>query len=361
MVAGNKCTPGAQYLACPGFTRPGLEIGGKLNATNRLALNYYLAMTLTKGSIDLVVPRTCRDESTDRLVRSPRHCFTVDVEEHFQVSAFESVVPRSEWDRQPSRVVENTERLLDLLAEHQSFGTFFVLGWVADRHPELVKKIANTGHEVGSHGWWHYRATDRKVFAEEIRSSKRTLEDVTGHPVRGFRAPSFSITEGREWAFDELLEAGYQYDSSIFPIRRPGYGYPSAPRWPYRIQRPAGQLLELPMTTLAFGPMRLPAAGGGYLRQIPFGVIRAAFREAEERGGPGMFYIHPWEVDVDQPRLSVGPITRMRHYRGLERSMPRMRRLLQEFQFTSVARWIRANISEDDRHPERVDPSLHSG
>jgi polysaccharide deacetylase family protein (PEP-CTERM system associated) len=239
-------------------------------------------------------------------------------------------------------VVRNTEIILDLLAERGTAATFFVLGWVAERHPELVRRIAAAGHEVGSHSWWHYRVTriDRSTFRTEVRSSKQALEDLVGAPVLGFRAPSFSIVPGLEWAFDELIEAGYVYDSSVFPIRRPGYGYPSAPRWPYSIARSGGTLLELPVATLALGPVRIPAAGGGYLRQIPFDLIRGAFGQAQRRGGPGVFYVHPWEVDVDQPRLPVGPLTRIRHYRNLDRTLPRMRQLLAEFEFTSIARWL---------------------
>jgi polysaccharide deacetylase family protein (PEP-CTERM system associated) len=247
-------------------------------------------------------------------------------------------LPRSVWDAQPTRVVSNTERLLELLAEFETVGTFFVLGWVADRYPSLVRAIAGAGHEVGSHSWWHQRVTtlDQAAFRDEVRTSKAILEDITGRPVEGFRAPSFSITKATPWAFDVLLEEGYRYDSSVFPIRRPGYGLPGAPRWPYRIDRPTGSLAEYPLTTLSCLGVRVPAAGGGYLRQLPYGLIRGAFRQAERSGQRGMFYIHPWEIDVDQPRVPVGPITAVRHYRGLDRTMARLRVLLGEFRFTSV-------------------------
>jgi polysaccharide deacetylase family protein (PEP-CTERM system associated) len=269
------------------------------------------------------------------------HFFTVDVEEHFQVSAFERVVPRDTWDRQPSRVAASTDALLALLDEHGATGTFFVLGWVADRHPALVRRIAALGHELASHGWWHYRVNtiDRTAFREEVRRSKGTIEAITGTAVDGFRAPSFSIVPGVEWAFDILAEEGYRYDSSIFPIRRPGYGYAGAPRRHHRLSLVSGELLELPMATLRFWPFTLPAAGGGYLRQLPLGLIRAALRQAGARGEPGMFYIHPWEVDPDQPRYRVGPLTRLRHYRGLRRTLPRLRALMTEFPFQSVRAW----------------------
>jgi polysaccharide deacetylase family protein (PEP-CTERM system associated) len=269
------------------------------------------------------------------------HFFTVDVEEHFQVSAFERAVPRSAWQGQESRVARNTELLLELLARYETAATFFVLGWVAERYPALVRRIAAAGHEVASHGWWHLRVNtiDRETFRDEVRRSKGLLESLTGEPVDGFRAPSFSITPGTEWAFDVLLEEGYRYDSSIFPVRRPGYGYPGAPRRHYSIQRESGSLLELPMTTLGLGPLRLPAAGGGYLRQLPLALLRAAFRQADRERLPGMFYVHPWEIDPDQPRYPVGPITALRHYRGLEKTLPSLHLLLGEFSFTSVRAW----------------------
>ena len=269
------------------------------------------------------------------------HLFSVDVEEHFQVSAFESVAPREHWGSHPSRVVANTDRILELLAERGATGTFFVLGWVAERHPDLVRRIVAAGHEIGSHGWWHFRVRtqNQEGFRREIRDSKALLEDIGGSPVLGYRAPSFSIVPGTEWAFDVLLEEGYRYDSSVFPIRRPGYGYPGAPRQPYFLARPGGRLQEFPMATLAVGPLRIPAAGGGYLRQLPFPVIRAAFRQASHAGIPAMFYIHPWEVDPDQPRLPVPWLTRVRHYRGIAETLPLMQRLLSEFSFTSVSAW----------------------
>lgn len=269
---------------------------------------------------------------------APRHLFTVDVEEHFQVSAFETRVPRGQWDSQPSRVARNVDILLDLLARFRATGTFFTLGWVADRHPGVVRRIAEAGHELASHGWWHRRVTTLTPgeFREDVRSSKAILEDVSGQVVNGYRAPSFSIVPGHEWAFDVLLEESYTYDSSLFPIKRPGYGYPHIPPVPHVIRRPAGTLYELPPATTVLGGVRIPAAGGGYLRQFPFALIRRAFRENLERGVPGMFYVHPWEVDPGQPRIAADWLTRVRHYRGLAQTLPRMERLLAEFRFASV-------------------------
>ncbi|MEO8448390.1 MAG: XrtA system polysaccharide deacetylase [Gemmatimonadota bacterium] len=275
------------------------------------------------------------------------HLFSIDVEEHFQVSAFDDVVPRATWDQHPSRVEASTDRLLDLLARHHASATCFVLGWVAERHPALVKRIAAAGHEIASHGWWHWRLTglDSERFRAEVRDSKRVLEDICGAPVRGFRAPSFSIVPGGEWAFDVLLEEGYTYDSSIFPIRRPGYGYPGAPRSPYRIKRPGGHLLEFPLATLDVLGVRLPAAGGGYLRQLPLALIQRSARGFESEA-PGMFYIHPWEIDPEQPRLPVGALTRIRHYRGLKKTLGRLETLFNEFRFTSVERWLASGLGK---------------
>jgi polysaccharide deacetylase family protein (PEP-CTERM system associated) len=214
-----------------------------------------------------------------------------------------------------------------------------VLGWVALRHKRLVRRLADSGHEVASHGFWHRRVTTLtpEEFRADIRHAKAVIEDAAGVQVDGFRAPSFSIVPGREWAFDVLLEEGYSYDSSIFPIHRSGYGYPEAPTAPHTIERRGGTLREYPMTTLRVLGLRVPAAGGGYLRQFPLGVIRRAFAQRDAEGIPGVFYIHPWELDPDQPRMPVNALTRVRHYRGLESTAQRIDALLGEFSFTSIA------------------------
>lgn len=270
------------------------------------------------------------------------HLFSIDVEEHFQVSAFERVIPRETWPLHQSRVVANTERLLDLLAAHDATATCFVVGWVAERHPDLVRRIAAAGHEVASHGFWHQRVTTQTPaqFREELRSSKAVLEAIVGLPVVGFRAPSYSIVPGMDWAFDALIAEGYRYDSSVFPIRRRGYGWPGAPEDVHLIHRAAGTLIEFPLTVWPVGPLRIPAAGGGYLRQFPRWVIERAFRARERAARPGMFYVHPWEVDPDQPRVDVGLVTRIRHYRGLAGVAGDLAALLSRFRFTSVARWL---------------------
>jgi polysaccharide deacetylase family protein (PEP-CTERM system associated) len=274
------------------------------------------------------------------LTSSISHYFTVDVEEYFQVNAFESKISRDDWDKWPTRLENNLPPLLDLLERYDARGTFFVLGWVAERMPALVRRIAAAGHEVASHGHWHRRipTLTREQFRDDIRRSKHVLEDVTGQTVHGFRAPSFSILPGFEWAFDALLDEGYRYDSSLFPIRRRGYGYPSAPRAAHVLQRPNGRLAEFPLATRTFGRLALPAAGGGYLRQFPFGIVRGAFRAAAASGTPATFYIHPWEIDPDQPRVDVSLVTRIRHYRGLSSTLGRIQQLLTEFRFSPILR-----------------------
>lgn len=274
-----------------------------------------------------------------------RHHFTVDVEEYFQVSAFETRVDRAHWDGFESRIADGVGVLLDLLARGGARATFFVLGWIAERHPSVVRAIADAGHEIASHGWLHRRITRQEPheFRASARHSKRLLEDLTGTPVSGFRAPSFSIVPGREWALDILIEEGYRYDSSLFPVRRPGYGYPHADRDPHWLVRPAGRLLELPPATLRFAGVNVPAAGGAYFRLLPYRLVRHAFERAERRGAPATFYIHPWELDPDQPRIDVPLPTRLRHYGGIAGTRGRLSRLLGEFDFGAIADTIGAD------------------
>jgi polysaccharide deacetylase family protein (PEP-CTERM system associated) len=276
-------------------------------------------------------------EGADR--RRTRHFFTVDVEEYFQVNAFEGVVSRESWHTYPSRLDYALHILLEALAAARVTGTFFTLGWVAKQNPAAVRVIAGAGHEIASHGFWHRRVTtlSTAAFREDVRNAKDALEDVTGTAVCGYRAPSFSIVRGREWAFDILLEEGYTYDSSLFPIHRPGYGYPGIPRHPHVIRRMSGDLMEFPLAVATVLGVAIPAAGGGYLRQLPLTLIRRAFRQSDARGAPATFYIHPWELDPEQPRIAAGALSRIRHYRGLSKTLPRVRRLLSEFDFSSIA------------------------
>ncbi len=266
------------------------------------------------------------------------HHFTVDVEEYFQVSAFERFVSRSDWGLFESRVTAGVYRLLELLGRHGARATFFILGWVAERHPLLVKAIATAHHEVASHGWDHRRVTEQSLsqFRESVRRTKAVLEAAVGTPVLGYRAPSFSIVPGREWALDVLVEEGYAYDSSLFPVARPGYGYPGGARGPHLLTSPAGTLVELPPATVRRWGVNLPAAGGAYFRLLPYALASTALKDCERGKVPGTFYIHPWEVDTHQPRLRVSWPARIRHYGGLGRTVPRLERLLTEFRFNSV-------------------------
>lgn len=267
------------------------------------------------------------------------HHFTVDVEEYFQVSALEPFVARDSWDGIPGRLNVGLQPILDLMAETGAKGTFFVLGWIAKRYPEVVRELARSGHEVASHGWGHERVTtlEPEQFRVSVRDSRAILEDLIGQPVFGYRAPSFSIVPGREWGLDILLEEGYRYDSSLYPVKRNGYGYPGGPRDPHTISRPAGVLHEVPPATIRMMRAVLPAGGGAYFRIFPLGLIRHAFNAAQERGAPATFYIHPWELDPNQPRLDVPLTTRIRHYHGLDRTPQRLRQLLATYRFCPIA------------------------
>ena len=267
------------------------------------------------------------------------HHFTVDVEEYFQVLALEPYIARSEWDSIPRRLEIGMRVLLDLMSEHEARGTFFVLGWIAERNPELVREIAKRGHEIASHGTNHERVTTltRDQFRESVRSSRNTLEEITGRAVVGYRAPNFSIVRGGEWALEILLEEGYRYDSSLFPVRRNGSGFVGGERDPHTLRLASGPLQEIPPATLKIGRTVLPAGGGAYLRHLPYAFVHAALESAERRGVPGTIYVHPWELDPAQPRIKTGFLTRLRHYGGLARTAPRVERLLSSFHFQPIA------------------------
>lgn len=270
------------------------------------------------------------------------NAFSVDVEEHFQVGAFENAIPRDTWDRLESRVERNTRRLLDLCARHEVKGTYFVLGWVAERWPQLVRDIQDAGHELGTHGQDHRRVTtlSPREFREDIRRSKQTIEDVSGVEVIGYRAPSYSIVRETMWAMDVLAEEGFLYDSSIFPIRHDRYGIPDFPRFPRPVRdlgRDHTAVQEFPISTIRLAGMNLPFVGGGYLRHFPFAFIRWGMQRlnAVERR-PAIVYIHPWELDPEQPRQAVRLSTRLRHYRNLHRTEERLAGLFSEYSFASV-------------------------
>ena len=267
-----------------------------------------------------------------------QHYFTCDVEEWFQVVALAPHVSTSSWESRESRVEASVDALLERMAAHGARGTFFTVGWVAERHPEMVRRIASAGHELASHTYDHVRITHQtpEAFRDSVRRTKAMLEEISGTEVIGFRAPSFSIVRGTEWALDVLVEEGYRYDSSLFPVSRAGYGYVGGARDPYWITRPAGRLLEFPPATVRVLGKTLPAAGGAYFRILPPFFVHAALRAAASRGAPGTFYIHPWEWDPGQPRLDVPLLTRIRHYAGQGGVMRRIEHLLKTFRFTSI-------------------------
>lgn len=248
------------------------------------------------------------------------HHLTIDVEEYFHPTALEGWIPRSEWDLLPRRSGVLIPRILEILHGRGVRGTFFTLGWLAKREPETVRAIAAAGHEIASHGWGHQKVNTlgAEAFRDDLRRSRETLEDLTGEPVVGYRAPSFSIVPGTEWALDVLLEEGFLYDSSMYPIRvHPGYGYPSVEPDPHILHRNGGRLVEIPPATLRVGSLLLPAAGGAYLRFFPVALLKRAMGSARRRGAPATLYVHPWEMDVEMPRFRAPFLTQLRMRGGI--------------------------------------------
>lgn len=265
-----------------------------------------------------------------------QNALTVDVEDYFQVSAFAKSIDQNDWDTHPLRVEKNTHRLMDMFDEAQVKATFFVLGWVADRNKDLVKEIAQRGHEVASHGYSHqlvYNQTP-EVFREETIRSKLLLEDIVQMPVRGYRAASYSITKNSLWALDILAEAGFVYDSSIFPVRHDRYGIPDAIEVPHQLKTPKGHsLVEFPLSVAKIFKYKLPVAGGGYFRLYPYALTRAGLAQINRRHQPFIFYLHPWEIDPEQPRIEAGWFSRFRHYNNLEECESRLQQLMKDFKF----------------------------
>lgn len=259
---------------------------------------------------------------------------SVDVEDWFQVGAFESVVPRETWDGLPLRVTDNVERILDLFAAANVSATFFTLGWVAARHPQLIRRIADAGHEIASHGWDHVRVhrLGRDGFAADIARARAVLEDASGTRVTGYRAPSFSIDQRTPWAHEVLAEHGYRYSSSVAPIAHDHYGWRAAPRFAFR-PFAGTSLVEIPITTAVLGGRRLAAGGGGFFRVLPYGFSRWAIRQVNRREGrPAVFYFHPWEIDPAQPRVATAPLrSRLRHYTNLGGMADKLGALVREF------------------------------
>jgi polysaccharide deacetylase family protein (PEP-CTERM system associated) len=273
------------------------------------------------------------------------NAMTVDVEDYFHVSVFDGLVPRHAWDGLESRVCANTERLLRIFGDANVTATFFVLGWVARRFPSLVRSIAAEGHEIASHGYGHRLVYDLTPaqFREDIRRSRAVLEAAADAQVLGYRAPSYSVTPRSLWALDILIEEGFRYDASIFPIHHDRYGIPISPRHPYVISR-ASDLVEAPGSTVRWGPFNLPIGGGGYFRILPYAWTRwgiSRLNTLEQR--PAIFYLHPWEIDPDQPRLKTSVLGQFRHYRNLGKTEERLRALLRDFEFTTMVSVLSAH------------------
>jgi polysaccharide deacetylase family protein (PEP-CTERM system associated) len=270
------------------------------------------------------------------------HAMTVDVEDYYHVAAFAKVISPTDWDKWPSRVEANTNKLLQLFDDSNIKITFFILGWVAERYPELVKTIRTQGHEIASHGYSHqliYTQTP-EVFRAETVKSKQILEDLGQAPVTGYRAASYSITRKSLWALDTLAELGFTWDSSIFPTRHDNYGIPGSPEEPYRIITQNGSTLtEFPLTTAKVLGQSVPAAGGGYFRQYPYVLSRWLFERASlNQTKPQIFYLHPWEIDPDQPRIpNASWFSNFRHYTNLKRCLPRLKHMINDFQFGTIS------------------------
>ena len=263
------------------------------------------------------------------------NALTIDVEDYFQVQAFADVVSRDDWETLPRRVEHNTNKLLDIFAEARVSATFFTLGWVAERHPRLVRRIVSEGHELASHGYSHRRADSqtRREFHDDVAKAKAILEDVGGTTIRGYRAATFSIGPANWWAFEVLAETGHDYSSSIYPIAHDLYGMPECSRMAFREQRSG--MIEIPLTTVRLFGRNFPCSGGGYFRLLPYGLTTRAMRRVNRVDGlPCIFYMHPWEIDPEQPRHHEAPLkSRLRHYTNLGATEGRLRRLLREFRW----------------------------
>ncbi|VAW71559.1 FIG004655: Polysaccharide deacetylase [hydrothermal vent metagenome] len=267
------------------------------------------------------------------------NALTIDVEDYFHVAALSNSISVNDWDKQVCRVEKNTHILLDLFDQQSASATFFILGWVAERHPQLVKEIEKRGHEVASHGYSHqliYKQTP-KTFKDETLLSKKILEDLTGKAVNGYRAASYSITNKSLWALDILADAGFKYDSSIFPVHHDNYGIPGSPTEPHVLKTPDGHdLIEFPLSTYKLMGQTLPVAGGGYFRLYPYQLSRFFYNSINKKSKPFVFYLHPWEVDPGQPRVKASWFSEFRHYNNLHKCESRLKKLLADFSFTTM-------------------------
>lgn len=274
-----------------------------------------------------------------KIERDPVNALTVDVEDYYQVEAFADVVPRGEWDRWESRVEANVLRLLELFARQGVSGTFFILGWVAERHPRLVRDIAAAGHEIACHSYQHLliSAQNRAEFRADVRRAKALLEDISGQEVEGYRAPTYSITRQTLWALDILVEEGFRYDSSIFPVYHDRYGLPGAQRFPHVIRCASGELLEFPPSTVRLAGQNIPIAGGGYFRLLPYSLFRWGVQRLNRiEQQPAIFMVHAWEVDHGQPVIRGSRLNIWRHRHNLAQTEKRLARLLRDFRFAPV-------------------------
>ena len=265
--------------------------------------------------------------------------FTVDVEDYFQVSAFGSVIRPEDWDHYECRVERSTRQILELAAKHSTRGTFFVLGWIAERYPSLVREIQTAGHEIGCHSYWHqlvYELGPGRFRADLVRA-RDTLEDITGSPLRLFRAPSFSITRQSLWGLEILVEEGFDVDSSIYPVRHDRYGIPRSPKGPHVIETPAGCIREFPGMTCRVAGLTVPVGGGGYLRLFPWTVTSGLLQQIRREGRPLNVYLHPWEVDIEQPRIAASLKSRFRHYQNLKTTAPKLSKLLTRFRLSTMS------------------------
>lgn len=277
-----------------------------------------------------------------------KNAFTIDLEDYFHVGAYAEHVRLEEWDSLPSRVSQNTDRLLELLEQHHCHATFFVLGWVAEKKPEIVARVAAAGHEIGCHSFLHRKVFNLtpQEFREDTLRAKTAIENACGKQLLGYRAPNFSITQKSAWALEILAEEGFAYDSSIFPVEHPSYGIPEAPRTPYWIDTPAGRILEFPMPTLAIGSIRSPIGGGAYLRLLPYRYTRWAIRHVNGcEGNPVCVYIHPWELDPEQPHMGGNLSMRARHYFGLHRTQTKLKRLLTDIEFCPLGELVQEQLT----------------
>ncbi|MFQ5486612.1 MAG: XrtA system polysaccharide deacetylase [bacterium] len=275
------------------------------------------------------------------------NAFTIDLEEYFQVSKFEFVIPSEKWDDLPSRVRSNTIRILEMLDEYNCKATFFTVGWVAERYPGLMREISDSGHEMACHSYWHRRVSDLnpREFQEDIHKNKTVLEDVSGSAVHAFRAPTYSIIESSQWAWDVLIEEGFKVDSSVFPIHHKRYGNPEADRFLHRIYREKGSIIEFPLSTIDFAGNNIPIVSGGYLRLFPYSLTRYGIKRlntVEKR--PAVIAFHPWELDPHHPMPKVSRLKRIRHKINIATTEKKLRQLLTDFEFSTMRKVLSQHL-----------------